>query len=438
MRRPAVVLALLCTAQFMVTLDVTIVAVALPAIRDGLGMDAATLQWVISAYTLTFGGLLVPAGRAADRLGRRRVFVLGVALFTAASLACGLARAPGLLLAARALQGAGAAMVAPAALALLAAAFPDGPPRARAFAVWTAAAAGGGASGWVLGGLLADGPGWPWVFLANVPVGLAAILAARPLLRESRDERPGPLDLPGGLALTAALALLVLGLTRTDPIALAAAALAGAVFVAIERRAARPLLPARLLRSRRFATATGAALAITASTSPAMLLAILYQQEELGRSALETGLACVPLNVAVIAGSVLGPAVLARAGERRAMAAGLVAVAAGAVALAASVAAGTGIATLLPAFVLMGAGLGCAAVASTTAGIAVVRGDDQGVASGVLNAAAQIGTAVGFAVLLSVAEATTAVAGIAGAAAVALLAAAATALGARRRAGVAS
>jgi MFS family permease len=243
------VLVLLCVAQFMVVLDVTIVAVALPSIRRDLGMDAATLQWVLTAYALAFGGLLVPAGRAADRLGRRRLFIVGLALFTAASLACGLARSGAVLVAGRAVQGAGAALVAPAALALLSVAFPSGPERRRAMAAWTAAAAGGGASGWLLGGVLADGVGWPWVFLANVPVGVTAMLAARPLLPESRDARPGPLDVPGGVLLTATLALLVLGLTRTDPVVIAGAGVLAAVFAAVERRAPRPLVPAALLRS---------------------------------------------------------------------------------------------------------------------------------------------------------------------------------------------
>jgi hypothetical protein len=279
--------------------------------------------------------------------------------------------------------------------------------------------------------VLADGAGWPWVFLANVPVGVAALAAARPLLAESRDARPGSLDLPGGLALTAALALLVLGLSRGDPRALAAAAVAAAAFAAIERRAPRPLVPARLLRPG-FAPAGGTALALTATTTPAVLLAVLYQQEELGRSALETGLGCMPLNLAVIAGSALGPRAVARAGERRAMAFGLAGVAAGAAGLAAAVLAHGGIGALAPALVVMGAGLGCGAVASTAAGTAAVGRDDQGIASGVLNAAAQVGTAVGLAALMSAAAAAgTAVAGMAGAAGLALAAAALVGRGAR-------
>src|SRR6201989_214374 len=178
--RPAMI-ALLCVAQFVVVLDATIVAIALPAIQRSLHVATADLQWVVSAYTLAFAGFLVLAGRLADLHGRRRVFIAGLALFAGASLACGVSRAPGLRVAARALQGLGAAAVAPAALAAITAAVPDGPDRRRALGVWTAAAAGGGAAGWVLGGVLTEQAGWPWVFLVNVPVGAAAVGLA-PLL----------------------------------------------------------------------------------------------------------------------------------------------------------------------------------------------------------------------------------------------------------------
>jgi MFS family permease len=402
-------LALLCVAQFMVVLDVTIVAVALPSIRAALHTGAAEVEWVVCAYTLAFGGLLVPAGRLADAVGRRRSLVAGLALFTASSLACGLAGAPGVLIAARAVQGAGAALVAPSALALLTATFAPGPPRARALAAWTAAAAAGGASGWVLGGLLAGGPGWSWVFLANVVPGALAVALVPRALPESRRAGRGSLRIAAGLALTATLGLLVLALTRVEqhaPFALpvAGAALAAALFATLERRAARPLLPPALRRSRAFGAAAGAALAITASTSPAMLLAVVYQRDVLGRSALETGVGCLPFNAAVIAGSLAGPRIVARLGERRTMAGGLAAIAAG-TALVALVAATRGAAALIPAIVVMGLGLGCASVASTAAGTAALGGEDAGVASGVLNAAAQIGTALGVALLFTLAAA---------------------------------
>jgi MFS family permease len=410
--------ALLCTAQFMVVLDATIVAVALPSIRAALDLGPAALEWVVSAYTLTFGGLLVPAGRIGDALGRRRTLRVGFALFTLASLACGIAPSAAVLLGARAVQGAGAALVAPAALALLNDVVGLGPARGRALAAWTAAAAGGGASGWVLGGLLASGPGWRWVFLANLPIGVAVTALANRLLPERRAPAGGGLGIANGAALTLALALLGLGLTRAQqagPAAawppLLAALVAGAAFAALERRSSRPLLPARLLRSARFARAGGAALVLTATTTPAMFLAILYQHEVLGRGPLATGLGCMPFNLAVIAGSLLGPRVLKRLGERRAMAAGLAIVALGALVLGAAAAARSGGVGLLGSFALMGAGLGCASVASTAAGTAAPAAGDEGVTSGVLTAAAQVGTALGLAVLVTLAAARAASAG---------------------------
>jgi len=425
-----VTLPLLCGAQFLVVLDATIVAVALPDIRAALGFaSAAGLQWVISAYTLTFGGLLVAAGRLGDVAGRRRLFAAGVSGFGAASLACALAPSPALLVAARAAQGVAAAVQTPAALALLTAAFPRPDERRRAVGWWTAAAAGGGASGWVLGGVLVEALGWPAVFLVNVPLCAAgAVAGARALPRdEPRDRRGGlrGLDLRGAVTVTAGLSLLVLSLTRIeaagpgDPVALgtlAAAVAALALFARIERRAAAPILPPWTLRRPAFVTAAGAAAVLTAATTPAMFLAILYQQDVLGRPPLEAGLWCVPFNLAVIAGSLLGPRLRLR--PRAAMSGGLVLVAAGAGTLAAQTPAA------LPAgFLLMGGGLGVAAVASTASGTAALGDGEQGVASGVLNAAAQVGTAVGVAFVITLAAATSARAGLAAAAALALLAA---------------
>jgi MFS family permease len=372
-------LALLCAAQFVVVLDVTIVAVALPAIRHSLGMSTESLQWVIAAYTLVFGGLLIAAGRVGDLAGRRRVFRIGLVTFGAASLACALAPSAAALVAARAVQGGGAALMAPTALALVTATFPG---RRDAVAWWTASAAAGGASGWVLGGVLVEAFGWPAVFAVNVPLCALAALLVPHVLRESRGDARA-LDVPGTVAVTAGLGLLVLGLTQL-PAALPAAAAALVAFALIERRAADPIVPAWALRRPGFVRANGVALSLTATTTPAMFLAILYQQEELGRSALEAGLWSAPLNVAVIAGSALP--------LRAAMPAGLLAVAAGA---------GMLLAGALPvAFVLMGLGLGCASVASTALGTAALPSGKQGVASGVLNAAAQIGSAVGLAMFV--------------------------------------
>jgi MFS family permease len=380
-------LALLCVAQFVVVLDVTIVAIALPVIRRDLGFEAAGLQWVISAYTLTFGGGLLLAGRVADLYGRRRAFRIGLLVFAAASAACALAPSAGALIAARAVQGTGAALVAPSALALLVAAEPEGPRRSRALAVWTAAAAGGGASGWVLGGVISSGPGWEWVFAVNVPIGLAGAALAGRLLQETRggaEGRPG-LDLPGAAALTLGLAALLFGLSRTEqgvsPLAvapLAAGALLLALFARIQRRSPHPLVPPGSLREPGLARGALVALALTGTTSPAMFLAVL--QADSGN-----GLLFAPFNLAVIAGSLASPRV------PRAMPAGLAAIALGAVLLAAG-------AELTVAFVVMGAGLGVASVASTQAGMGQ---DGTGLASGLLNTAAQLGTAIGLAVIVA-------------------------------------
>jgi MFS family permease len=390
MPRTTVTLLVLCGTQFLLVLDLTVVAIALPDIRGSLGFIREDLQWVISAYALAFGGLLVAAGRVADLAGPRRVFTTGVVGFGAASLACALAPTAVLLVAARAVQGAAAATQTPAALALLTATFSEPTERRRAIGWWTAAAAGGGASGWMLGGVLVEAFGWPAVFLVNVPLCAAAAAAIPHVLEEQGRERRGRLDLGAAVAVTTGLALLVLGLTGA-PAALAGAVIAFAAIALLERRSAEPMLPPWALRRPAFGTAVGVALANTAVTTSAMFLAILYQQETLGRGPLEAGLWCAPFNLAVIAGSLLAP----RAGwsPRSAMSGGLVAMTAGALVLLAR-----SPAALLPAFLLMGSGLGVAAVASTASGTAALDDSAQGIASGVLNAAAQIGTALGLAI----------------------------------------
>ena len=427
-------IALLCVAQFVVVLDATIVAIALPAIQRSLHVATADLQWVVSAYTLAFAGFLVLAGRLADLHGRRRVFMAGLALFAGASLACGLSRSPGMLVAARALQGLGAAAVAPAALAAITAAVPDGPERRRALGVWTAAAAGGGASGWLLGGVITEQAGWPWVFLVNVPIGAAAVALAPLLVPETRAGGAGRrLDVAGAATLTTGLALVVLGLTRAQidgvrsPLAaggLVAGALLLGAFARIEARAADPLLPASLLRADGLAGANLAAGALTASTTPPLLLCVLALQGAQGRSALETGALFAPFNLAVVSGSLLGPRAVRTLGTRTAMALGLGGIAAGVLAMLASGGARAAPIALVPAFVLMGVSLGCASVASTTAGTAAAGRAREGVASALLNTAAQVGTALGVAVLLSIAAVAGSPAAFAGAIAVALAGAA--------------
>ena len=392
--------ALPCIAQFVLVLDVTIVAIALPGIQADLELSTTALSWVITAYTLMFGGGLLAAGRLADRVGRRRAFTGGLALFAIASLACGLAPSGGALLGARAAQGAGAAIVSPAALALVTTASAG----RRALGWWTAAAAGGGASGWVLGGVLSGLLDWRWVFLVNVPICIAAAAAAPRVLEEWRDPRPARPDTAGAVLATAGVAALLLALTALGRQGLALGALGVVLLVALGRAEARaedPLLDPALLRRPDVAGPNAVAAVLTATTSPAMLLCTLHAQDVLGLHPIAAGLLFAPFNLAVIAGSLAGP----RIPERGAMAGGLAAVAAGALALLAIDPGAPAVPTLVGGFVLMGGGLGVASVASTARGTAALDTRRQGLASGLLATSAQFGTALGLAIVVPIAAA---------------------------------
>jgi MFS family permease len=357
-------------AQFVDVLDVNASVVALPLIARDFGLAESELQWVVTAYVLVFAGCLLVSGRLADTYGRRRVFATGMAVFTVTSLACGLAPGAGALVAARAVQGLGAALTAPAALALLVDAFPGD---RRAVAVWTGVGAVGGASGLVFGGLIADALSWRWVFLINVPIGVVVLAVTPSLVRESRTA-PRELDLPAAAAATGGLALLVAALSGW-PLALAGAAPLLAVFV---RRA--PLV----FRARPVALAAAAGALLTATTSGTGVLASLYLQNEAGLGPSAAGLAMLPLSVSVVIGSIVG----AR------MDVGIVLVAAGCAALA--------LGSVLAWGILAGYGLGAASVRATTLGTSAVDEDDRGVVSGLLGTAAQVGTAIGVAAFLQV------------------------------------
>ena len=308
-------------------------------IRQALGFSQAGLQWVFTAYALVFGGLLIFGGRVADLAGQRRTFLIGLAVFTAASAGCALAWSPAALVAGRVLQGAGAALLSPAALALLTTLSEPGPRRRRAVGWWTAVAAGGGASGWVLGGLITEYAGWRWVFAVNVPVGLVAVMIApRVLPTDQRQTRTSGLDLGGALTATAGLALLVYGLTSAGErgltrlsswLPLLLAAVAFVIFVRHEGRTANPLVPLGLIRSPPVAGANLTALAITGSTTPAMYLSVLYVQDVLGVPAGRASLLFPAVNLAVIAGSLTGPRLLGRMGARLTAMAGFTGIAIG-------------------------------------------------------------------------------------------------------------
>jgi EmrB/QacA subfamily drug resistance transporter len=415
--RKGAALVLLCVAQFVDVLDVNAVIVALHSIGQDLGFSQTGLQWVISSYVLFFAGFLLLSGRVADLWGRRRTFVAGLAVFTAASLTCGLSVSPEMLVISRAFQGLGAATTAPAALSLITTIFAEGRERDRAVAAWTAVAAGGGAAGLLLGGFITDVLGWEWIFFVNVPVGTAGIVLSHVLLPESRDPAASRgLDLLGAGTVTSGLVLLVLGLTRTEeagfgsPITLAtlgfAAALFG-VFVFVERCAADPLVPLRLFRLHGLVGAALVAFALTASTAPVGVLVTLYLQNTLGYSASFAGLAGLPFSLCVIAGSMLGGRISERIGGRVTMSSGLAVVAASAL-VTAGIAAEGGVGYVLAGAALSGLGLGCASVASTARGTSAVEEGKRGLASGFMNTSAQVGTALGLAALLTLAATRTA------------------------------
>jgi EmrB/QacA subfamily drug resistance transporter len=415
--RKGAALVLLCVAQFVDVLDVNAVIVALHSIGQDLGFSQAGLQWVVSAYVLFFAGFLLLSGRVADLWGRRRTFVAGLAVFTAASLCCGLSVSPEMLVVSRAFQGLGAATTAPAALSIITTIFVEGRERDRAVAAWTAVAAGGGAAGLLLGGFITDALGWEWIFFVNVPVGASGIALSHVLLPESRDPAASRrLDLLGAGTVTSGLVLLVLGLTRTEeagfgsPITLTtlgfAAALFGA-FVFVERRAADPLVPLRLFRLRGLVGAALVAFALTAATAPVGVLITLYLQNTLGYSASFAGLAGLPFSLCVIAGSMLGGRISERMGGRVTMSSGLAVVAASAL-LTTGITAEGGLAYVLAGAALSGLGLGCASVASTARGTSAVEEGKRGLASGFMNTSAQVGTALGLATLLTLAATRTA------------------------------
>ena len=332
-------LALLCGAFFMVILDATIVIVALPSIQADLGFSEQGLQWVLSAYALTFGGLLLLGGRAADLLGRRRLFMAGVLLFTAASLLCGLAWSPAALLAARVVQGVGAAIMTPTALSIISTTFPEGAERNKALGIWGMIGGIGATAGWLIGGPLVDGPGWEWIFFINIPLGLAALALAPVLLRESRAAvTRRSYDPAGALTITGALVLLVYAVVEAPDVGwgdvrtillFAGSAVLLAAFALIESRHRAPLVPLRILRSR---TLVGANLVMLLFGTVAFgmpFILTLYAQQVLGYSALEFGLGTAFFAAMAAVGSIVGQAIVLRVGFRAVAAAGMTLIGAG-------------------------------------------------------------------------------------------------------------
>jgi EmrB/QacA subfamily drug resistance transporter len=401
----------------MFILDLTITNVALPTIQHALRMTPQNLQWVVNAYALAYGGFLLLGGRLADRLGRRRVFLAGVAVFTLASLLGGLAPTGGMLITARGLQGLGAALAGPAGLAILTTTFAEGPERNRALGVWSAVLASGGAVGMLAGGLLTTYAGWRWVLFVNVPVG-ALVLAVTPRLVAAAPGQQGArVDTAGAVTVTAGLATLVYatnqvagrGWTTASTLGsfLLAVILLGA-FVVIEARRRAPLVPLGIFRRRSLTGADMVAVLGGAAiiASPIFFLT-LYLQQILGFSAIRAGLATMPLGLAVIAASQLTPKLLNAVGARRLLAGGLALAATGLVLLGRIHPAGSYLVDVAGPIALLGLGMGLSFVPLTASATAGVPPADQGLAAGLLQTAQQLGVALGLAVLGSLATATT-------------------------------
>jgi EmrB/QacA subfamily drug resistance transporter len=406
-------LALIVAAQFMVVLDVAIVNVALPSIKTDLHFTQESLQWVVTAYAILFGGVLLLGGRMSDLLGRRRLFMAGLVLFTVSSLLDGLAWSEGSLITFRALQGLGAALLSPAALSILTTTFEEGRERNIALGVWGAASGSGGAAGVLLGGVLTSSFGWSWIFFVNIPVGALLFALAPFLVRETRAElNHRYFDSAGAASITGGLMLLVYAMTRASQHGwgtastiglLAASAALVAAFVVIEFRSKAPLLPMRIFRLRTLAASNATQLLVAGALFSQFFLLTLYMQEVLHYSALKTGVAYVALTLSIILVSGVAQALVTRVGIRRVLPVGLLMAAAALFLYARLPVHGHYFWDLFPAFLLSGIGLALSFVPMVIGGLTGVRQSDAGVASGLFNTSQQIGGAIGVAVATTLA-----------------------------------
>jgi EmrB/QacA subfamily drug resistance transporter len=405
-------LVLLCTAQFMVILDITVVNVALPSIQADLGTAIKDAQWVVTAYTLAYGGLLLLGGRAADVLGRRRVFLAGVAVFTAASLGAALADSTAGLIAARVAQGIGAAMLTPAALSLVTTIFPDGPERRRALAAWAAVAASGGAFGVMAGGALTETLGWEAIFLINVPVGVAVGTAALRTLPRDRVEASGRIDVIGAVLASGSFVALIYALVEAPSAGwgsgqtlglLAASALGLVAFVLVERRLEEPLIALSVLRRRPTAVALVLMIAGMGTVLSAFYFSSLYLQEVLGHSALRTGIEFLPGAVLVVGAAHAGGRLVSRLGARPVLTAGMALGALGALLLSGVSTGGSYLADVLPGLLVLDVGIGLAAAGIFITALSGVEDERAGLVSGLTTTAHEIGIALVLPVLSTIA-----------------------------------
>ncbi|WRZ93218.1 MFS transporter [Streptomyces sp. NBC_01007] len=411
-----VVIALACAGQFLVVLDVSVVNVALPSMRTDLGLSGPGLQWVVNAYSIAFAGFMLLGGRAGDLYGRKRMFLVGLALFTLASVGGGLAQEGTQLLLARAAQGLGAAVLAPSTLTILTSAVPEGAARARAIATWTAVGAGGGAAGGLVGGLLVDGLSWRWVLLINVPIGAVVLAGAAHWLVESRAGDGRRLDLAGALLVTAGLATLAYGIVRTEAEGWTAAATlvplcAGAaligVFLVVEARTTAPLMPLELLRLRSVSSANAAMFVSGSAMFCMWFFMTLYAQNVLGYSPLGAGLALVPSSLAVVIGSKSAPRLMPVVGARNVAVLGTLLAAAGFGWQSTMTADGPYLTAIMFPGILMMAGAGLAATPLAALATSGAAPQDAGLVSGLVNTSRVMGGSLGLAIMFTIAAART-------------------------------
>jgi EmrB/QacA subfamily drug resistance transporter len=411
-RRKWLALALLCVVQFMVVLDIAIVNVALPSIQLDLGFSQGDLQWVISAYALVFGGFLLLGGRAADMLGRRRVFLAGIVVFTVASLIAGLAWSDTSLIAARAFQGLGAAIITPAALSILSTTFVEGRERNIALGAWGAVGGFGAVAGVLLGGVLTDALSWEWIFFVNIPVGVLGFALAPMLLQESRDARVKRFDVPGAVLVTGGLSGAVLAITQAGQhgwlstqavtvFVLSALLLAG--FVVWELRHAEPLMRFGILRTRTVSGANAAGFIMGTAMFSMFLMLTLYMQQVLGYSAMKTGVAYLAVAGTAIVWSAVAGQLVTRVGVKPVLVVGMAMLTIGLVFFTQVSVDGSYVRDLLPGFLVIGVGIGFSFVPISIAALAGVRPAEAGLASGLINTSQQIGGALGIAVLSTIA-----------------------------------
>jgi EmrB/QacA subfamily drug resistance transporter len=418
---PWVVLVLICLAQFMVVLDATIVNVALPSIQKDLHLSEGSLQWIVNAYTLVFGGFLLLGGRAGDLLGRKRLFLIGLVVFTGASLLDGLASSEGMLIGARALQGLGAALISPAALSIISTTFEEGAERAKALGVWAAIAIGGSAVGLILGGVLTQYFSWPWIFFVNVPVGIVGFVLSLRLIPESREALAHrSYDLAGAVTVTGGLMALVYaivdaqeagwGSTKTLGF-FGAAVMLLAAFVLVELRAKAPLVRLSIFRTRSLLTANIAMFLAMSGMFAMFFFNTLYIQRILGYGPLEAGIAFLPFTAGIMISAGLASQFAPRVGVRPVAALGMVLSAAGLLLLTQLPVHGSYVADVLPAIALSSLGMGAVFMPLTLIATTGLENDDQGLASGLFNTSQQVGGALGLAVLSTLATSKTSSAG---------------------------